>query len=584
MVFRLEQTDSKLTQWRPTCCVSAWTSVILSSLAVKSGRKHQSVFVDYRRWQDEPIKLRCEANKEMRQLQGHVDYLNGKVIPFAPLGKFPDTRAEPHSPPPSTVPSWKGAMIANLSRRLRLGIGFLATVTLVGCATFSGDGGFGTVDRTARERLGKEIRWARNEDDRHLLQARVAELLAQPLDVEAAVQVALFNNRGLQAAFFELGISEADLVQAGRFPNPHFSMLRASKGEPGGREYKIEQALTFNIFALVTMPLAVEVEKRSFEQTQRLAAIEAVRLATETREAYFTATAAEETVRYLQQVKQAADAGAELASRMTEVGNFNKLQQAREQGFYAEATLNLSRAEQARILTRERLTRLLGLQDTNTFHLPERLPDLPKVMDELPAIEQTALDQRLDLQAIRIETEALARNLGLTKATRLVNVIEFGPARVLEGTKDSGYKKGYEISFELPIFDWGDAKVAKAELIYLQAIERAAEAVTNARSEVRETYSAYRNTYDIARHYRDEIVPLNKRIADENLLRYNGMLIGVFDLLADARSQIASVNSYIESLRDFWIAQSDLQMALIGRPSTAASAKTAVAKTGRPDH
>ncbi|TXT24896.1 MAG: outer membrane protein [Rhodocyclaceae bacterium] len=475
-------------------------------------------------------------------------------------------------------------MIVNLSRRLRPGILILATATLAGCATFSEDGGFHTIDRTASERLGKEVRWARSEDERHILRSRVAELLAQPLDVEAAVQVALFNNRGLQASFFELGISEADLVQAGRFPNPHFSMLRASKAEPGGREYKIEQALTFNIFALVTMPLAVEVEKRNFEQTQRLAAMEMVRLATETRKAYFTAIAAEESVRYQQKVKDAADAGAELARRMAGVGNINKLQQAREQGFYAEAALNLARAEQRRIVTRERLTRLLGLQDVDAFRLPERLPDLPKAAEELPAIEQTALDQRLDLQAIRIETEALARNLGLNRATRLVNVIEFGPARVLEGTKDSGYKKGYEISFELPLFDWGGAKVAKAESIYLQAVERAAEAVTNARSEVRDAYHAYRTAHDVARHYRDEIVPLNKRIADENLLRYNGMLIGVFDLLADARSQIASVNSYIEALRDFWIAQSDLQMALIGKPSPAAGVRASVAETGRPGH
>jgi len=446
----------------------------------------------------------------------------------------------------------------------------LATATVRSTESKPPYGGFDSVERTARERLGKEIRWVRSEGQRNELQARVVELLAKPLGAEDAVQIALFNNRGLQAAFFELGISEADLVQAGRFPNPHFSMLRASKAEPGRREYKIEQALTFNVFALITMPLAVEVGKRNFEQVQRLAAMETARLAAETRQAYFTAVAAEETVRYRRKVKQAADAGAELAGRMAAVGNFSKLQQAREHGFYADAALDLARAEQASVLALERLTRLLGLQEADAFRLPERLPDLPETADGLAAVEQTALDRRLDLQAIRSETAALAKNLGLGKATRLVNVIEFGPAQVLEGAKDSGYKKGYEISFELPIFDWGGAKVAKAEAIYLQALERAAAAVTDARSEVRAAYSAYRSGYDIARHYRDEIVPLNKRIADENLLRYNGMLIGVFDLLADARAQIAGVNSYIESLRDFWIAEGDLQMALIGKPLQAA--------------
>jgi outer membrane protein TolC len=114
--------------------------------------------------------------------------------------------------------------------------------------------------------------------------------------------------------------------------------------------------------------------------------------------------------------------------------------------------------------------------------------------------------------------------------------------------------------------------VAKAEGLYMQAANRAAETAINARSEVREAYGAYRTAWDIARHQRDEIVPLRQRIAEENVLRYNAMLIGVFELLADARIQIASVNAAIDALRDFWIAEADLDMALVGRPSLAAAA------------
>jgi outer membrane protein TolC len=176
-----------------------------------------------------------------------------------------------------------------------------------------------------------------------------------------------------------------------------------------------------------------------------------------------------------------------------------------------------------------------------------------------------AMAQRLDVQAARLQTEALAKNLGLTKATRFINVLEFGPARVLEGTADSGYKKGYEVSLQLPLFDWGTAKVAKAEALYMQSVNVVAQMAINARSEVREAYQGYHSSYDIARHYRNEIVPIKKRISEENQLRYNGMLIGVFELLADARIQITSVNSAIEALRDFWIAQADLEMALIGK-------------------
>ncbi len=451
---------------------------------------------------------------------------------------------------------------------MRTPIAVAAAVVLGGCATFSPDGGFGTVGQAVQDRAGKEVRWAKTDADREAIGKRVAELLALPLSADDAVQLALLNNKGLQAAFFELGISESDLVQAGRLPNPRLSLLRARHED----DYKIEQALTFNIFSLATMPLAREVEQRRFEQTQRRVAMEVLDLAAETRKAYYVALGAEESIRYMRQVMTVAEASADLARRMVRAGNWGALQQAREQGFYADAALGVARAEEARIASRERLTRLLGLWGVQAqFALPERLPDLPKEAEDLPEVEQAAMERRLDLQAVRLEAESLAKNLGLARTTRFINVLEVGPARVLEGPRTSPWKKGYEISFELPLFDWGSSRVAKAEAIYMQAVDRAAEAAVNARSEVREAYRTSRVRYDVARHYRDEVVPLRKRIAEENQLRYNGMLIGVFELLADARSQIASVNGYIEALRDYWVAKADLDSALVGKPRPGAS-------------
>ncbi|MEP7083607.1 MAG: TolC family protein [Betaproteobacteria bacterium] len=456
---------------------------------------------------------------------------------------------------------------------LRLAAVLAAAFTLGGCATFSKDGGIGSVEQAAREHLNKEVFWAKTDADHDTLERRVKELLAKPLSVDDAVQIALFNNRGLQASFFELGIAEADVVQAGRLPNPAFSMLRARNGDA----FTIEQTLTVNVLSLLTMPTMLAMQRRRFVQSQGSVALEMLTLAAETRKAYYLAVAASESAGYMRQVRQAAEAGAELARRMAQVGNFNKLQQAREHGFYADAILNLARAEQAQLGAREKLTRLLGLWGEQTqFVLPERLPELPASPNELQTIERTAITQRLDVQAAKLETEAMAQNLGLTKATRFINALEFGPARILEGERSDPYRYGFEVRFELPIFDWGTARVAKAESIYMQAVNRAAETAINARSEVRQAYLDYRSAHDIARHYRDEIVPIRKRIADENQLRYNGMLIGVFDLLADARSQITSVNGYIEAQRDFWLAQADLEMAMIGKPSMSRSPKVSI--------
>ena len=464
-------------------------------------------------------------------------------------------------------------------RRGRLAVAALALVALVGlggCATLSRDGGFGPVAQTASDRLHKDLTWARSDADRDTIDQRVAELLAQPLSVEDAVQIALLNNRGLQASFDQLGISEADMVQAGRLPNPGFRFGRLSQGA----SIEIDRSIQFNLARLLTLPLVQRIESQRFAQTRMAVSLSMLQLASQTRKAYYLALAADQTAGYMRQVRSTAQAGADLARRMAQAGNWNRLDQAREQRFYADAALNLARAEQARVAAREQLTRLMGLWGTQTqFRLPERLPDLPKAPSELPDIERTALAQRIDVQAAKLATVQLAGNLGLTRATRFVNVLEIGAVR--NSFSDAPNQSGYEIGLELPLFDWGGARVAKAEAIYMQAVNRTAQIAVDARSEVRGTYANYRASFDIARHFRDEIVPLSKTISDENQLRYNGMLIGVFELLADARSQITSVNGSIDALRDFWLAQADLEMVQLGSPSAIAIPATAASALDR---
>ena len=437
------------------------------------------------------------------------------------------------------------------------------SLLLAGCATFSTDGGFTDVERVTKDRIGKDVKWARTDGEQNTIITRVNELLSSPLTADSAVQIALLNNRGLQADFAELGIAEAELVSASRLPNPGFSFMRSKRGD----EIEVERGLHFNLARLLTLPLAKKMEAQRFGLAKGSAATAAIRLAGATRNAYFQALAEEETIRYMRKVRGVAESSAELARRMASVGNWSRLQQAREQGFYADAALNVARAEQASVRAREALTRLLGVWGTQTqYALPERLPDLPKVPDERPDIEQRAMQTRLDVMGAKLGAESLASNLGLSKATRFINVLDIGAIRDMSNQQQT--RRAYEISLELPLFDWGTSRVAKAEAMYMQAVNRAAETAINARSEVRESYQNYRVAYDIAKHYRDEVVPIKKRIADENLLRYNGMLIGVFDLLADARSQIGSVSSYIEALRDFWLAESNLQQAMIGKPGS----------------
>jgi outer membrane protein TolC len=392
-----------------------------------------------------------------------------------------------------------------------------------------------------------------------------------PLTADQAVRIALMNNPGLQATYQELGIAEADLVQAGRLPNPGFSYARTTRGG----EIEIERAFILGLMNVVTMPVRTQIERRRFDLTKTRVAGEATRVAADTRRAFYAAVAAQEGVKYMEDVKDAAEASAELAARMAAAGNFSKLDHAREQLFYAETTAQLARVRQVAVSERERLVRLMGLWgDDLRFKLPQRLPELPKAPRELSALEPVALKQRLDVRAAMQEAESIASSLGLTRVTGFVSVLDVSYIHNNESGRPR--QTGYEIDLRLPIFDWGGARSARAEYTYMQAVNRAADTAIRARSEVRESYDGYRTAFDLARHYRDEIVPLRKRISDENVLRYNGMLISVFELLVDARQQIATVNNYIEALRDFWMADATLQVSLTGTsPGTSSLPRSA---------
>jgi len=432
-----------------------------------------------------------------------------------------------------------------------------------GCASVSPDGGVGEVQALSQGRLqGVPAQLATGPTVAS--RAAVTALLAQPLDVDAAVQVALLNNPALQASLATLGISDADRAQAGRLPNPHLSLGRLMEGD----KVEIERALGFNLIALLTLPWRAQWAGQQTELVRLQAAQDVVRLAADTRKAWILAVAAQQSAAYMRDVQDAAEAGAELARRMARVGNLSRLNQAREQSFLAEATGQLARAEQAAFANREQLTRLMGLWGAQAaFKLPARLPDLPASARVLHDIEAQAIAQRLDVRSAAREAVFVADSLGFERATGFINALDLKVVRNTTFDNAAGTRetlRGAEIELPLPIFDWGQARNARAQATYTQAVARVRDVGVRARSEAREAYHAYRTAYDLARHYRDEVVPLRKFINDEVLLRYNGMISSIFELLADARTNVAAVNASLEAQRDFWLADTDLQTTLSG--------------------
>jgi outer membrane protein TolC len=349
-------------------------------------------------------------------------------------------------------------------------------------------------------------------------------------------------------------------------PNPVFTFERLVRRHDGERDLDIGRLLSFSVLDLVMWPQRQRIAEAEQQRTRLQLAGEVVQAAADARQAWIYAVAAQQSLQYAAQVREAADASAELARRMQSAGNFSRLQRAREQAFSAEAAAQLARAQRQAEATREALVRALGLdaEQAAALHLPDRLPELPKAPREAAAVSQAAVAQRIDIALARADLEATAREQGATRVTSLVNALHLGVARNSETGEPT--QKGFELEVMLPLFDFGDAARTRAQAATAAAANRAVAATVRASSQLRDAYGSYRSAWELARHYRDEVVPLRKAISDENLLRYNGMLIGVFELLADAREQVGSVMQAIDAERDFWLADAALQATLIGRP------------------
>ena len=452
------------------------------------------------------------------------------------------------------------------SRRLQTGrpvSAAFAALLLSGCASFSPDQGMSMVAAVTGDAIRKDVISIRTADDAELAQDSVKRLLRQTLTEESAVQTALLSNRGLQASYNELAFAEADMVRDSLPPNPTFSIFRIA----GGGALEAERQVVGNILALSTLPFRTEIARQRFQQAQLRAAEETLRLAADVRRTYYRAVAANELVGLLTDAKATAESTAQLASKLGQTGALNKLDQAREQVFYAETTADLATLRQDATSSRERLSRLLGLWDGNLdFRLPSKLPPLPRRPLSQPSIEVDAVEHRVDLQIARIELAALAKSLDLTGATRFVTLLDVAGVdrKTVDPNGTAFSEHGFDVQFQIPIFDGGEVRVRQAGETYNQAFNRLTEKAVNVRSEARDAYRVYRSTYDIARHYQREVLPLRKIISEEMQLRFGSMQDDVFALLTEARQRIASMRAAVEAKREFWLAQSELKTAVNG--------------------
>ncbi len=439
-------------------------------------------------------------------------------------------------------------------------VALLAAGGLVaGCARVPRDAGFGDVRRAVRERTGRAVEWNTRLDDDGAAVAAVREMLQRALSADDAVQVALLNNRRLQAVYEDLGIACADLVQAGLLKNPVFDgQVRGS----GRASAAVELTVVQDFLSVVLTPLRRRIAAADLEAAKSRVTATVLDMAWETRTAFTRLQADVRQLALHREMLEAAGASHEVARRLHKAGNITDLDLAREQSLHEEVKLTAAAAELAVEDGRERINVLLGLHGQDTVWTLAPLPGLPKEEVDLAGVERRAIEASLDVEIARRNAEVAARRLGVTRVEKLFEGAAFGADAQREG---GDWSAGPLLAMPIPLFDRGQGRVASAQA----ELRRRWRDYTATAVEVRSAARAARNRLVAARQRVEYsarvVVPLRARITAETLLEYNAMQIGPIQLLEARRAETEAQRQGVEALRDYWTARAEMEQVLNGR-------------------
>jgi len=449
----------------------------------------------------------------------------------------------------------------------------LVAAALGGCTTLQPKEAFPNIAERVEERTGAKITWNQHTDSDREVREAIETLLSRDLTADAAVQVALLNNRSLQATYEDLGIAQAELVQAGLLKNPVFSaLLRFPDGGAGNPN--LELSVSENFIDLFALPLRKKVAAAKYESAKTRVAAEVISLANDVKQNFYLLQGSEQMLELRRSVADATAASFDAAKRLREAGNTTELDLAIEQATYGQAKLDLAQAESQNVKQREKLISLLGLWGPkSTIRVSHRLPELPVADEGLENIESLAIRQRLDLAGAMSELNATYQSLGVTKQVGFLSDAEITIAG--EHDTDGSWIVGPGLSTPVPIFDTGAAQVSIAQSRVRQANQRVYALAVQVRSDARSARADLLAARERANYYRGTVVPLRQKITQQTQLQYNAMIVGVFQLLQAKRDEISAGREYIEALQDYWVARVELERAVGGRlPASAAVPST----------
>jgi outer membrane protein TolC len=442
---------------------------------------------------------------------------------------------------------------------------FLAALvlTVAACTTVPKDGGINEVQRLVDQQLGAQDESSIISPEKALTTEDIRAILSAPISLKDAQRLSMQLNPMAKANILNVGIAEADYAQAGRMENPGFALERFNSET-------YSSSFLFDVGGVLLMPLKRSLEARRLDSARYEAAGSVIEHLANTRRAWIDAVAEGQQTRLVERALESAATGNNMTRQMAALGHSGVVEAAESEMFLSEMRSGLAKQKLAADGAKEALIQLLGLwgNQARALTLPDELPPLPATKLEIDSVEAQAIANRIDVQMAKANLEGMAKNLSLTRKNPFLSAIELGAVT----EKEEGEKaRGYELEFRIPVFDAGGVKNRKAKIIFEQSQAQAQAVAISAASNARSALAAYNANWEIVQHYKDQFLPLRQRISQEQLLMYNGMLISVFDLLDDMRSAVGVEAGYVDAVRDFWLADTNLQQVLTGSGSMAMS-------------
>jgi cobalt-zinc-cadmium efflux system outer membrane protein len=431
----------------------------------------------------------------------------------------------------------------------------LTPILLVGCASLPSDWGRSAV----AESTAAHGRPLPSGDTKTLID----QLLNAPLTVDNAITLALLNNPAVRAETAKLGFAAADVYDAARISNPVFTASRLSSSDPAAVSAQIGLGIALSFTDLLLLPARSHYADTKFEAAKLSVGNAALKLAAEVETAYYRLAGANQVAIMRAAAARSGEASANLAQRFFDAGNISKRELAVEKSSSAQLQLESETAAAESVVTKNQLNRLMGLYSTQDgWKLASGLPAPLPNEDELKDLVILAQTSRLDVEAARKNADAIASLHGLERKTRLLGPIDVGYDRQKE--TNGSVIQGPTLSLQIPLFNWGSGRVARAQAELQTAEADLAARELDASNDVSLAYAQVQAAKAKIEHYRTSLIPERETVVQQTQLEVNYMLVGIFDLVIAKQQEYDAYAGYLSAVRDYWIARSDLTRA-VGR-------------------